>query len=333
MKTFNANGKLMLTGEYLVLKGALALAIPVRLGQSMTVRHCEERSDEAIQPESSLLGSGWIASAKGLAMTPNDAILWNAYKPDGLWLSAMFHPESLEILETDDSGKASKLSTILKAVREMNPSAFEPGLHFETHLEFDPSWGLGSSSTLISNLAQWAEVDPYQLLKKTVGGSGYDVACATASTPIFYRLDNGMPQVTPVDFDPPFAEQLYFVYQGQKQHSAKEVAGFNARMQQIDLNGDIEAVTGISRTLPGVTTLEEFQRLIEGHEAILGRCLDRQPVKQRYPDFEGSLKSLGAWGGDFLLAATEWPFEKVKEYFYSKGLDIIFKYQELYGSK
>ena len=304
MKTFNANGKLLLTGEYLVLKGALALAVPTKFGQALSV---ETRRATSLQ--------------------------WNAYKPDGPWLSATFHPESLEILETDDSGKASKLSTILKAVRELNPSAFEPGLHFETRLEFDPSWGLGSSSTLISNLAQWAEVDPYRLLAKTIGGSGYDVACATASTPIFYRLDNGIPQITPVAFDPPFAEQLYFVYQGQKQHSAIEVAGFNARMQQIDLNGDIEAVTDISRTLPSVTTLSEFQRLIDGHETILSRCLDRQAVKQRFPDFEGSLKSLGAWGGDFLLAATEWPLEKVKEYFHSKGLDIIFKYQELYGSK
>lgn len=304
MKSYTANGKLLLTGEYLVLKGALALAIPVRLGQSMVV--------ETVH-------------------TPS--LQWNAYKPDGPWLSATFSPDHLDVIDTDDPSKALKLSRILTAVRELNPSVFKPGLRFETHLGFNPEWGLGSSSTLISNLAQWAEVDPYQLLKKTVGGSGYDVACATASTPIFYRLDNEMPQISPVAFDPPFAEQLFFVYQGKKQHSAKEVAGFHARMQQNDFSGDIEVVSDISKALPDVTTLDEFQRLIDRHEAIIGHCLDRQPVKQQFPDFEGSLKSLGAWGGDFLLAATEWPLEKVKEYFYSKGLDTIFKYQELYGSK
>ena len=304
MKSYTANGKLLLTGEYLVLKGALALAIPVRLGQSMVV--------ETVH-------------------TPS--LQWNAYKPDGPWLSATFSPDHLDVIDTDDPSKALKLSRILTAVRELNPSVFKPGLRFETHLGFNPEWGLGSSSTLISNLAQWAEVDPYQLLKKTVGGSGYDVACATASTPIFYRLDNEMPQISPVAFDPPFAEQLFFVYQGKKQHSAKEVADFHARIQQNDFSGDIEVVSDISRALPDVTTLDEFQRLIDRHEAIIGHCLDRQPVKQQFPDFEGSLKSLGAWGGDFLLAATEWPLEKVKEYFYSKGLDTIFKYQELYGSK
>lgn len=304
MKSYTANGKLLLTGEYLVLKGALALAIPVRLGQSMVV--------ETVH-------------------TPS--LQWNAYKPDGPWLSATFSPDHLDVIDTDDPSKALKLSRILTAVRELNPSVFKPGLRFETHLGFNPEWGLGSSSTLISNLAQWAEVDPYQLLKKTVGGSGYDVACATASTPIFYRLDNEMPQISPVAFDPPFAEQLFFVYQGKKQHSAKEVAGFHARMQQNDFSDDIEVVSDISKALPDVTTVDEFQRLIDRHEAIIGHCLDRQPVKQQFPDFEGSLKSLGAWGGDFLLAATEWPLEKVKEYFYSKGLDTIFKYQELYGSK
>ena len=48
MNTYRANGKLLLTGEYLVLKGALALALPTKLGQTMTVRHYEERSDEVI---------------------------------------------------------------------------------------------------------------------------------------------------------------------------------------------------------------------------------------------------------------------------------------------
>ena len=300
MKSYTANGKLLLTGEYLVLKGALALALPTKLGQTMTV--------ETVHASS---------------------LQWNAYNPDGPWFSATLNLDHLDVIDTDDSQKALKLSRILTAVLELNPSVFKPGLRFETHLGFNPEWGLGSSSTLISNLAQWAEVDPYRLLKKTVGGSGYDVACATASTPIFYRLDNEMPIVSPVAFDPPFAEQLFFVYQGQKQHSAKEVANFNARTQQNDLNNDIKAINDISRTLPGITILSEFQRLIDCHEAILSHCLDRQPVKQRYPDFEGSLKSLGAWGGDFLLAATDMPFEEVKAYFNNKGLSTIFKYQDL----
>ena len=37
MSRFYSHGKFLLTGEYLVLKGALALALPLKLGQSMTV--------------------------------------------------------------------------------------------------------------------------------------------------------------------------------------------------------------------------------------------------------------------------------------------------------
>lgn len=37
MISFKSNGKLLLTGEYLVLDGAVALALPTKMGQIMTV--------------------------------------------------------------------------------------------------------------------------------------------------------------------------------------------------------------------------------------------------------------------------------------------------------
>ena len=82
-------------------------------------------------------------------------------------------------------------------------------------------------------------------------------------------------------------------------------------------------------SLPTVTYFEDFCTLLQVHESILARCLDREPIQQQYPDFNGVLKSLGAWGGDFLLAATEWSYEEVKAYFQEKGLTTIFKYQDL----
>lgn len=297
MNTYRANGKLLLTGEYLVLKGALALALPTQLGQSMTVRL-------------------------------SDSIQWNANKPSGPWFSATLNKD-LEIIATDDPSKAAKLAEILKAVQKLNPSAFNETLCFETHLDFDPEWGLGSSSTLISNLAQWAGVDPYELLRLTFGGSGYDIACATANSPVLYHLEGEKPVVQPADFNPPFASQLYFIYQGKKQQSGKEVKSFNQRMQEYDYLDDVDAVSAISEAFPNITTLNDFRRFIDVHEDILAHCLDREPVKTQYPDFEGSLKSLGAWGGDFILAATEWTHEQVTDYFKHKGLDTVFNYHDI----
>ena len=299
MSVYKANGKLLLTGEYLVLKGALALAVPTKMGQTLSV---ETRRATSLQ--------------------------WDAYKPDGPWFSATLNND-LDVLETDDPSKAQKLSGILKVVRELNPQAFETGLLFETHLEFDPSWGLGSSSTLISNLAQWAGVNPYEVLKRTIGGSGYDIACATANTAIHYKLDQGEPHVQPVVFNPPFVDRLFFVYQEKKQHSSEEVKAFNRHWAETDLRHENQIVSELSMALPTITYYEDFCTLLQVHENILARCLDREPVQQQYPDFDGVLKSLGAWGGDFLLAVTEKPFEDVRAYFQSKGMNTIFKYQDL----
>lgn len=324
---YHSNGKFLLTGEYLVLKGALALATPLKFGQSMTIKTVSE-----------------------------PFLHWDAYKPDGPWFSVTLNQKNIEIIDCNDRQKAEKLVQILKAVRELNPDAFNDGLHFETHLDFDQNWGLGSSSTLISNLARWANIDPYELLKMTFGGSGYDIACATAEQSIYYQLvdagaalrqaqgpklnsdvkpevvepvETPTPLVKSVDFNPPFAEHLFFVYQGQKQSSSKEIKAFLAKANPDDLQKDIEAISEISRAVPKCQNLDEFGLLMQCHERIIARCIGQEPVQKRFPGFEGTLKSLGAWGGDFILAATEWDEKQVRDFFKGKGLETVFGYKEI----
>ena len=326
---YYSHGKFLLTGEYLVLKGALALATPLKLGQSMTVE-----------------------------MYHSAGLHWDAYKPDGPWFSVTLNQKNIEIIDCNDQPKAEKLVQILKAVRELNPNALNDGIHFETHLDFDPNWGLGSSSTLIANLARWANVNPYELLKMTFGGSGYDIACATAEGPIYYQLSTTesalrqaqgpqgpkvvepveieirrsqtpTPTVEPIDFNPSFADHLFFIYQGQKQSSSKEIKAFLGKAKPIDLHKDIESVSEISRAVPKCESLDEFAMLMQCHERIISRCIGQEPVQKRFPDFEGVLKSLGAWGGDFILAATEWTENQVREYFKGKGLEVVFGYKEI----
>ena len=300
MSRYHSHGKFLLTGEYLVLKGALALALPLRFGQSLSV---ETRHGTSLQ--------------------------WDAHKPGGQWFSVTFDPKSLEIISCDDPAKAEKLAQILKAIQKLNPAAFNDGLRFETRLDFDPNWGLGSSSTLIANLAQWANVNPYELLKLTFGGSGYDIACATAEQPIYYQLIDGKAQTETTDFNPSFTDHLFFIYQGQKQSSSKEIKAFLEKVNPIDLQQDIEAVSEISRAVPKCESLDELGMLMQCHERIISRCIGQEPVQKRFPDFEGVMKSLGAWGGDFILAATEWDENQVRDYFKSKGLEVVFGYKEM----
>ncbi len=303
MMHFYSHGKFLLTSEYLVLKGALALALPLKFGQSLD---CEQSE------------------------TNENQLSWDAFNPDGHWFSAVFDKKDFSIKHTDDEAKAKKLAEILKAIKSLNHNAFEGNdLHFVTKLDFNPQWGFGSSSTLVANLAQWAKVNPYELLKLTFGGSGYDIACATAPQPILYQIVGEKPMNQSVEFNPPFTDKLYFVYQGQKQSSANEVGKFQNRVVQIDMQDEIDAVSEISRSLVTCPDFDAFCSFLQIHEDVVASCIGRETLKTKFTDFQGTIKSLGAWGGDFFLAATAWPKEQVKAYFAEKGLDVVFSYDEL----
>jgi hypothetical protein len=75
-----------------------------------------------------------------------------------------------------------------------------------TTLNFPKKWGLGTSSTLINNIAQWLQIDAFTLLN-SFGGSGYDIACAQYL--ILYHL-KGKPIVDKVSIQ--VQENIYFVY-------------------------------------------------------------------------------------------------------------------------
>jgi len=304
MAKYRANGKFLLSGEYLVLQGARALALPLILGQSLEVTTIDDE---------------------------NGMIHWDAYTPKGFWFASIFSKHDFTVHASDDMEKADNLSRIFKAIKSLNPNILQDkkDYFFTTRLEFDKDWGLGSSSTLISLLSHWAEVDPYELLKMTMGGSGYDIACATASQPIIYHLENGSPVVEKADFHPAFADKLYFVYQGHKQSSGKEVKSFKERAQKYDYSSECSEISEISEKLINAISFNDFCALLTRHESIMSRCLEQQPLKSQYPDFQGVIKSLGAWGGDFLLAATELPEKEVKGYFKGKGLKTVLKYNEI----
>ena len=304
MNKFHANGKLMLTGEYLVLQGAKALALPLKLGQSLEVKT--------------------IDIQEGM-------IHWDAYTPRGFWFAAIFSKFGFTVHASDDMEKADNLCKIFQEIKSLNPNILQDknDYYFTSCLEFESQWVLGSSSSLVSLLSQWANVNPYKLLKRTMGGSGYDIACATASKPITYQLVNGEPVVEEIDFKPAFSEKLYFVYQGHKQSSGKEVKSFKERAKNNDFTFEVSEISNISESLVKVTSFDEFCSLLTRHEAIMSRVLQQPPLKAQYPDFQGVIKSLGAWGGDFFLAATHLSEKEVKDYFGKKGLDVVIKYDDI----
>ncbi|MDA3944144.1 MAG: GYDIA family GHMP kinase [Bacteroidetes bacterium] len=304
-KSFRANGKLMLTGEYFVLHGAKSLAIPVNKGQTMTV--------EELNP------------------TSKATINWEANMPEKKWFSVDFDLPDLTIIKTDDQQKASKLQLILLTLQQLNPRAFQPNTayKFTTTLEFLPEWGFGSSSSLLVNLARWAKVNPYTLLNFSIGGSGYDIACGQSSQPLIYQLEGILPHQQKISFNPPFSKNLYFVFQGKKQDSAKGIRAFAKKNENKNLIKQVEYITEITEELSKTSDFEKFCNLLQQHEQLVSEHIGIPPIQTDYPDFRGAMKSLGAWGGDFLLASTPWSEDIVRQYFKQNNLPILFSFDEL----
>lgn len=296
--TYNANGKLLLTGEYLILHGAKAIALPLKVGQSLTI----------------------------LGKNCADPIRWNALYEGKIWFWCELNPVDYSVVKTCHPEKAETLSKIFQTIRILNPEfAVVSGTSFETTLEANPEWGFGSSSTLISLLAQLAGVESFALNELVFKGSGFDIACATADGPIFY-IRNRPAELIALDY--PFADQLFLVYSGKKKKTAQEVSSFLA--EKIVPERLIAEMSALSESFSVCREQSEFNRLIVQHEKLVGDLIGQTPVKDLYfSDFEGEIKSLGAWGGDFYLVSTELPLSGVRKYFQNKGLTTLFKWDDL----
>ena len=301
-KYWHSNGKLLITGEYLVLEGATAFAIPINKGQSLEVFKTEEKA----------------------------SLLWTAEHENGNWFYAKLSLPNLEILETDNEEISKYLVRILNKTKDINPNFLvkADGLKVETKLEFLPKHGLGSSSTLINNLAMWAEVDAFDLQKATFKGSGYDIACAKHSKPLFFKINDNEIFIKETIFNPDFSDQVYFVYLGKKQKSLESIKDFRQNANYTNL--EIEEISEISKALINCQNLDEFERLIETHEEIMSKVLGRPTIKQlMFSDFEGSVKSLGGWGGDFVMMTNRLDKIDFYDYLAKKGLDTFYTYNEL----
>jgi mevalonate kinase len=230
----------------------------------------------------------------------------------------------LEIINTSDLPKAQMLTGLMEIIKETNPYLFEKGLNFQTEMNFQPEWGFGSSSTFVSLLAQWSKTDPYLLLKKSFGGSGYDIACATAKTPVVYDMENR--QTFPVYLFPKVTSKILFVYSGKKKDSSEAVKQFSAQTISPE---DVEKMRRIIIAAANATQIDVFEEAMEESEKLLSPILKLKPLKEIFfPDYPYAIKSLGAWGGDFFMAGFRKEVE-ARKYFEEKGYTILFNYNEL----
>jgi len=300
-KTFYSNGKLLITSEYLVLDGAKAFALPTKFGQNLIIEEGK-----------------------------NSTISWTSFDAD----KSVWFEETItfsEISNPTPSEKDSVRETLINILHEaykLNPEFINDskGYKITTQLTFPKKWGLGTSSTLINNIAQWLEIDAFELLKNSFGGSGYDIACAQNDNPISYQLKQGVPKVERVSFDPNFSEKIYFVYLNKKQNSKSAIADYRNNKPK-ELEKEIVKFDKITHDILHAKNGDSFAKAIEKHEAEMSRILKSEPVKERlFFDFNGEIKSLGAWGGDFVMVHSE---VNPITYFTSKGFPTVIPYKEM----
>ncbi|MFI0427602.1 MAG: GYDIA family GHMP kinase [Flavobacterium sp.] len=299
-QTFYSNGKLLLTGEYVVLDGAKALAVPTRFGQNLVVK---KGSNQLIK---------WVSFDADETIWFQDTITFEEIKNKSL-------------NETNDKVKNTLIEILYQAFMQQPDFLTTEGYEIETHLTFPRIWGLGTSSTLINNIGQWLQIDAFELLSKSFGGSGYDVACAQTNLPIIYQLENEIPHFKAIHFNPQFKQNIHFVYLNQKQSSKSAIS--NYLTQRHKTGKIISKINTITYQAIDCKEGAAFAKLMEQHEIIMSDVLETKTVQEKlFSDFKGVVKSLGAWGGDFVMVLSK---ENPKDYFLQKGYTTVLSYEEM----
>ena len=296
---FKSNGKLLITSEYLVMKGAMALAIPAKLDQELNV-----------------------------ISTNSDFVNWKSFNKDNqIWYEEKFFLDKGTLIYHGEKNKMSDLIVrLFDYIHKFNKPEKSIGNEFIWKINFNINWGLGSSSTLINNLSKWAKVNPYKLLFSVFNGSGYDIACCDKSNPIIFQKKDNYLSVSDTTFNPNFLNNLFLIFLNKKQDTQKSVQNF-LETDQSHSEG-INQINEIVHEIENVKDITTFESLIERHEKIIANILQMPTIQnEKFPDYNnGVIKSLGSWGGDFVLATGD---EKSVDYFEEKGFNIIRKISDL----
>lgn len=283
MKSYFAPGKVMLTGEYLVLNGFESFALPTYSGQLMQV---------------------WDFETPG---AQNDFLLFVAKDHEGqIWLQCRLELPTIEILECDES-QSIEIERIQKIFQKADLSTWKIGQSYriETSLQFNRLHGLGSSSTLIALLAQFLKLDALELQFDIFGGSGYDVAVAIAQKPIVYWLSESDSNWDFWSLNPELTTEWEVVFCGKKMDSRKSIHSVQDKLNEIAeddfYTAQFDHILQLTKQAKDIISLEAS---LEMYQKLLSDSIELDTPYQALniaPINRGLCKWLGAWGGDMIL--------------------------------
>ncbi|VAW25192.1 Mevalonate kinase, partial [hydrothermal vent metagenome] len=94
-----------------------------------------------------------------------------------------------------------------------------------------------------------------------------------------------------------------------------------------NLTSEINQISNLTNEFLACNNIKDFEKLVVEHEEIVSKTLQLKKVQDLYfSDYFGQTKSLGAWGGDFILATGN---NDTPTYFKQKGFQTVIPYQDL----
>jgi len=120
------------------------------------------------------------------------------------------------------------------------------------------------------------------------------------------------------------------VYLGKKQNSRDGIQRYRALTDNNDKSQLIETINQLTLKITAATDLVSFEQLLLEHEQLIAQTLNLPRAKNLYfPDFWGEIKSLGAWGGDFVLATSTRSAAETRAYFNEKGFWDVYAFDDM----
>ena len=288
----------MLTSEYFAMDGALVLAVPTKLGQEFSFVEIE---DEA------------------------SFIYWKAYHQGVLWLDVVINYKEWRLVSTSIPKSGDFIMKVLRNLQYLSSTKFKSAHSYQlsTNLQFPANYGLGSSSTLMVNLAEWGDCDPYELNAMSLGGSGYDIAVAKEKSAVLFRNKPEI-KVQNVTFDPAFKDELIFIHLNEKQDSREGIKLYRSKEKSQNL---IDFFDDLTMQVYSSSSIENFSELMVIHEEKISKFIGIPTVKEKlFAECPVFVKSLGAWGGDFVMSRK---FDDYQNWFSDRGFSTIYKWSEI----
>jgi hypothetical protein len=144
---------------------------------------------------------------------------------------------------------------------------------------------------------------------------------------IFYQIEGKQHVIQESSSGKALNRYSYFASLGNKQDTVKEIESFLENKSFT--SGDLARISELSELICHAEAYDDLCRLVNEHEKIIGRILKRKPVASGFNGFPGTVKSLGAWGGDFAMFVSDEDPRIVRDKLDQFGLKDIFLLDEI----